>query len=34
MILYLHFVERDNFNLIVDQPLPKLRDGRDALAAT
>jgi hypothetical protein len=29
---HLHFVERNDFNLVVCQPLPKLRDSRDAVA--
>ena len=29
---HLHFVERNDFNLVVCQPLPKLRDSHDAVA--
>jgi hypothetical protein len=28
----LHFVEGNNFNVIIGQPLPKLRDGDDTVA--
>jgi hypothetical protein len=30
--MHLHFVERNDFNLVVGQPLPKLRDGHDTAA--
>ena len=30
--MHLHFVERNDFNLIVGQPLPKLRNSHDAEA--
>ena len=30
--MHLHFVERNDFNRVVCQPLPKLRDGHDAVA--